>query len=236
MISTLPKWAGGILESLVGQRAEVINTSYLSPHLKKVRFRSDIAHVNFQIGYASVLRVNEIEYRNYTIAYHNSKMGILDIIFHIHDNGPGSQYAHNLSIGDQLYISNPRGHKVYNPKIQRQFFFGDETSLGLACSMLPILKQNKHLFQFYLELDDANKDVPGLLGLENYRIFSKNKSFFNEKWIDELPIFQGEDWLHASYILVGNVNSIQTFRKALKKKGVKSISAQGYWLQGKKGL
>lgn len=184
MISTLPKWAGGILESLVGQRAEVINTSYLSPYLKKVRFKSNIDHMNFQVGYASVIRVNEIEYRNYTIAYYDRQMGIMDIIFHIHDNGPGSRYAAGLSIGDQLYISNPRGHKVYHPKIEHQFLFGDETSLGLACSMLPVLKQNNHSFQFYLELDDANKEIPELLGLENYHIFSKNGDFSNQKWID----------------------------------------------------
>ncbi|UZJ63658.1 siderophore-interacting protein [Sphingobacterium sp. KU25419] len=102
MISTIPKWAGELLESVVGQRAEVIHATYLSPYLKKVRFRSNIAHMNFQIGYASVIRVNDIEYRNYTIAYHDIGTGILDIIFHLHDNGPGSQYAHSLNIGDQL--------------------------------------------------------------------------------------------------------------------------------------
>lgn len=236
MISTIPKWAGELLESVVGQRAEVIHAKYLSPYLKKVRFRSNIAHMNFQIGYASVIRVNDIEYRNYTIAYHDIRTGILDIIFHLHDNGPGSQYAHNLNIGDQLYISNPRGRKIYQQKIKHQFFFGDETSLGLACSLLPMLKQNKHLFQFYLELDDENKEVPALLGLENYQIFPKDGSFSHEKWIADLPIFYDEEWLDASYILVGNVISIQTFRKVLKNKGAKRISAQGYWSQGKKGL
>ncbi|WP_197086552.1 siderophore-interacting protein [Sphingobacterium sp. IITKGP-BTPF85] len=119
----------------------MIGTTYLSPHLKKVRFQSDLAKMNFQIGYASVIRVNEIEYRNYTIAYHDMQLGILDIIFHIHNNGPGSSYADTLSVGDHLYISSPRGHKVYNPKFQHQLLFGDETSLGLACSLLPTLKK-----------------------------------------------------------------------------------------------
>lgn len=236
MISTLPKWAGGILESLVGQRAEVIGTTYLSPHLKKVRFQSDLAKMNFQIGYASVIRVNEIEYRNYTIAYHDMQLGILDIIFHIHNNGPGSSYADALSVGDHLYISSPRGHKVYNPKFQHQLLFGDETSLGLACSLLPTLKKNNHSFQFYLELDDANREVPELLGLENCSIFPKNGSFSDAEWVDGLPIFHHENWLHASYTLVGNVTSVQAFRKALKRNGVNRITTQGYWLQGKKGL
>ncbi len=236
MISSIPKWAGGLLESLVGQRAEVLATTYLSPYLKKVRFQANISRMNFQIGYACVIRVNETEYRNYTVAYHDSREGILDIIFHIHGNGPGSEYAHSLSVGDQLYISSPRGHKIYDPKKQWQFLFGDETSLGLACSLLPFLKKNKHTFKFYLELDDINKNVPALLGLENYSIYPKNKLFYHEEWVRELPVCMDSRWIEANFVLTGNVKAIQTFRKVLKNNGASHLYAQGYWLQGKKGL
>ncbi|WP_270090827.1 siderophore-interacting protein [Sphingobacterium sp. SYP-B4668] len=236
MISNIPKWAGGLLESLVGQRAEVIATIHLSPYLKKVRFQANISRMNFQVGYASVIRVNETAYRNYTVAYHDSRAGILDIIFHIHGNGPGSEYAHSLRVGDQLYISSPRGHKVYDPRKQRQFLFGDETSLGLACSLLPFLKENKHTFAFYFELDDINKNVPASLGLENYSIYPKNQLFSDEERVRELPICVDSDWIDANFVLTGNVKAIQTFRKVLKNNGASHLYAQGYWLQGKKGL
>jgi len=236
MISSIPKWAGGLLESLVGQRAEVVASTYLSPYLKKVRFRANISRMNFQIGYASVIRVSETEYRNYTVAHHDSRTGIVDIIFHIHGNGPGSEYANSLTAGDELYISSPRGRKVYDPKVHQQVLLGDETSIGLACALLPTLKQSGHAFQFYLELDEANRNAPAILGLENCNVYPKDGSLSDEKCILELPVFRKADWRQANYILTGNVNTIQTLRKVLKNRDAGRIHAQGYWLAGKKGL
>lgn len=235
MISSMPKWIGDWLEGAGGPRVKVIETFYITPTIKKIRFQGNISKMDFVLGGASVIRVSETEYRNYTIAYHNIEMGILEIIFHIHGNGKGSQYINTLKIGDELYISSPRGREAYNPKLKQHLIFGDETSLGLACSLLPILKQNQHYFQFYFELDEENKNAPKVLGLENYTVFPKNILFRSEKWISDLPVFKTLDWQATQFILTGNVQSVQTIRKVLKKNSGK-IFSQGYWLEGKKGL
>lgn len=44
---------------------------YLGPQIKKIRFQGDISEWSFQIGYASVVRVSETEFRNYTIVNHD---------------------------------------------------------------------------------------------------------------------------------------------------------------------
>lgn len=236
MISTMPKWIGDWLESATGPRLTVIETIYISPTVKKIRFHGGISKMNFIIGGASVIRVSDTEYRNYTIAYHNIEKGILEIIFNIHGNGVGSQYIDGLKTGDELHVSSSRGHAAYHAKVKQHFIFGDETSLGLACSFLPVLKRNGQQFQFYFELNEENKRVPELLGLENCTVFSKDGSFSNDKWINDLPIFQTADWQTANFILTGNVKSIQAFRKVLKTTSTGKIIAQGYWLEGKKGL
>jgi NADPH-dependent ferric siderophore reductase len=237
MISSLPKWVGDLFEGSLAPKFKVLITSYISPQVKKIRFQGDTSKMNFQIGYANVIRVSETEYRNYTVAYHDAKEGIMDIIFHIHGNGVGSRYIDALKIGDELYISSPRGHKEYDPKVNQHFIFGDETSLGLACSFLSSLKKHNHQFQFYFELDEENKNVPQLLGIVNYTVFLKNGSFRNEKWISDLPVFKTPDWKTANFVLTGNVKSVQTFRRVLKKDYVSGrILSQGYWLEGKKGL
>lgn len=237
MLSSAPKWIGNLLEGLVSPSLEAINISNISPSLKKIRFQGDISRMKFEIGYANVIRVSETEFRNYTVAYHDTKAGILEIIFHIHGNGVGSQFIATLKVGDQLRISIPRGKKQYEPKIKHQFIFGDETSLGLASSILPYLKKNKHQFQFYFELNDDNKHVPEFLGLENYQIFAKNGSFQKEEWIKQLPIFNTTEWLTGNFILTGNVKSIQKFRTVLKSKITSGkILTKGYWLEEKKGL
>lgn len=238
MISKLPKWAADLTEKAgsIMTDMKVMETVYVSPNIKKIRFRGDLSRMNFQIGYACVIRVSDTEFRNYSVSYHNVHEGILDIIFHIHGNGVGSRYIDALKPEDKLRISIPRGKKMYNDTIQRQFIFGDETSLGLACSILPILQKNKHQYQFYFELDDENHNIPELLGLENYTIFSKKNTFRNQQWISELPVFSTDEWDNANFILTGNVKSVQTFRKTLKERSRGSIYSQGYWLEGKKGL
>lgn len=236
MISSIPKWMSSLFEGTLSPNMKVLNISILSPHVKKIRFQGDISKMNFQIGYASVLRVSETEFRNYSVAYHDMREGILDIIFHIHDNGIGSDLIDSLKTGHELYIGPSRGIKQYVPGIKQQFVFGDETSLGLACAFLSVFKKNDHQFQFYFELDEVNRDVPQLLGLENYVVFPKDGSFRNEKWISHLPVFQTNEWHSAGFALAGNVKSVQAFRNVLKSKTKGKISSQGYWLEGKKGL
>ncbi len=236
MISTIPKWIGNLFEASLRPNVKVLETSYLSPQIRKIRFQGNISKMNFQIGYANVIRVSETEYRNYSVAYYDREKGIFDIIFHIHGNGVGSRYIADLNRGDDLFISPPRGKKQYNPDIKQQFIFGDETCLGVVNSFLPYLKKNKHQFQFYFELDDENKNVPKNLELENYTIFPKNDLFRNENGIKDLPLFKNSEWDTASFVLIGNVKSVQTFRKVLKDETRGIISSQGYWLEGKTGL
>lgn len=236
MISSIPKWVSNLFGNAMRPNVKVLETSYISPQIKKIRFQGDISKWSFQIGYASVVRVSETEFRNYTVAHYDIKKGIFDIIFHIHGNGVGSKYINTLQANDELFISQPRGKIVYDPRVKQQFFFGDETSLGIACSLLPLLKNSKCQFHFYFELDKINKDAPKLLGLDNYTVFPKGNSFRNEKWTSNLSLFQTNEWNTANFALVGNVKSVQTFRKVIKNKTQGNIYSQGYWLEGKKGL
>lgn len=236
MISSIPKWIGNLFEGTLSSNVKVIQTTYLSQQIKKIRFQGDLARMNIQIGYANVIRVSETEFRNYTISHYDKKSGIFDVIFHIHGNGIGSGYINGLILNDELYISPPRGKKLYEPGVKKQLIFGDETSFGFACSILPSLKKHKHQYQFYLELDEENHNVPQLLGLDQFTVFPKNNSFVSENWINSLPIFKTDNWQETNFILTGNVKSLKTFRKVLRDKNAGRIISQGYWLEGKKGL
>lgn len=87
MISSLPKWINNLFESSLQPNVRVLSVSDITPSIKMIRFQGDISKMNFQLGYANVIRVSETEYRNYTVAYHNLKEGILEIIFNINKNG-----------------------------------------------------------------------------------------------------------------------------------------------------
>ena len=235
MISRMPKWVGDWLEKAAGPRLAVAEATYITPAIRKIRFQGTIPKMNL-IGGASVIRVSETEYRNYTIAAHHPETGSLDIIFHIHGKGVGSRYIASLKAGDELYISHPRGRTPYDPKAKRYIIVGDETSLGLACSLLPVLKQQHHQFRFYFELHEENREAPPLLGLENYTVLPKDGSTENVKQINDLPVFKIPGWQESRFVLTGNVRLVHAFRRFLKGNAAGTIFSQGYWQEGKKGL
>lgn len=235
-----PKWLNDTVETLLGSKmplVRVTETEYLSQFIKRIRLQGDLKGWNVQPGYATAVRISDTEYRNYTPSFEDVEKGIVELIIHLHSDAPGSRYMNNLSVGDELKLLMPRGKKVYNEDVKPYFFFGDETTLALACALNEKLKKNSQLLQFYFELDAENKNIPGILGLDNYSIFSKNKTFANMELIKELPLTETPCWKDATYILAGNATSVQTIRRALKQQGVTgSIVAQAYWAEGKTGL
>ena len=235
-----PKWLNDTLETLLSSKmpqVRVTGTEYLTPFIKRIYLHGDLKNWNIQPGFATAVRVSDTEYRNYTPAFADTKKGTVELIIHLHGDAPGSRYLHNLTIGDELRLVPPRGKKVYSEAVKQYFFFGDETTLALACAMHERVNKNTQLLQFYFELDAENKNIPGILGLDNYNVFVKNKTFSNVDLINELPLFNTPDWKEASFIIAGNATSVQTVRRALKQHGVSgSIIAQAYWAAGKTGL
>jgi len=233
-----PKWLFDSVEFLLPKSplAEITEIVLLSPSVKKIRCSGELKNFNFTVGSYIDFRVSDTEARRYTVSYADTKSGILEFIVHLHAKGCGSSFMDSLTVGDRIKLNTPRAYNYYNKSAERFVIFGDETSLGLARSFLPVLKKNKHQFQFYFELDDENRDVPELLNIENCMVFTKNGSFRNEKWVSNLPILKSADWQNANFVLTGNVKSAQTFRRIIKEKTNGKVYLHGYWLEGKKGL
>lgn len=234
-----PKWINDTVESLLSARMplmKVVETVYVNPYIKKISLKGDVKGMHFPIGYAVAVRVSDTEYRNYTAVYNEPK-GIVEMIIHLHGAAPGNLYMDNLAIGDEFRLIPPRGKKMYNKEVKQQYFFGDESSLTLACSFQNELKKNKHQFHFYFELDPANKNIPALVGLDNYTVVPKRETFSYVNRVGDLPLFQTAGWQESNFIITGNAKSVQTIRKALKQHPVSgSIMVQAYWAEGKTGL
>ncbi|WP_116788875.1 siderophore-interacting protein [Flavobacterium psychrotrophum] len=234
-----PKWVFDVFERLLSPDMpllEVTENISLSQNIRKICFKGDLKNFDFQPGYHIDFRVSDTDVRRYTPSYYDVKNGILEFIYYLHGDAPGTRFMTNLQPGDTININQPRGHKYYDPSAEKYIIFGDETSLGLACSLLPLLKQNAHQFCFYFELDEENKDIPEKLGLQNVTVFTKGVLLKGESLIQNLPAFQEADWEDAHFVLTGNVRSVQTLRKLAKIHAKGKVHAHGYWLEGKKGL
>ncbi|MBD1432042.1 siderophore-interacting protein [Sphingobacterium sp. DN00404] len=235
-----PKWVFDTLDLFISKIPTVTidETTYLSPSVKQLQLKGDFKNLHFPVGAFFDIRVSDTEARRYTVAQVNEKKDKLTLIAHLHGKGVGSDFMHRLKAGDIILLNNPRTEqKYYNETAKRIVFFGDETSLALASSFLPVVKENKLPIRFIFELDEENKHIPPVLGLENSIVYSKNNLFQDTAWIQEhLHILDHENWQDAYYVLTGNVKSLQTFRKVIKSKTTGKIKHHGYWLEGRKGL
>lgn len=234
------KWIQQAFDGIMGSFMRtfiVLETRYLSSQIKVIRCKGDLTGYSDQVGHAVAILVAPMQYRNYTPSFIDIENGVLDIVCHIHGNGPGSDFFYNISAGDVIQMSNPRGFKYYNSEVLQQVFFGDETSLGTALSMHTAMQNKQHQFQFIFELEEDNKEVPQELGLENTLVFTQKDIFYDVEKLKELDLFKSKEWKSANYVLTGNVQAIQTIRKLLKvQKAGEKIFTKGYWLQGKKAL
>lgn len=234
-----PKWLFDTVELLTPKlpSVEVEDAVWLSPSLKKIRFKGHFDKLTLPVGAFCDFRVSDTQARRYTVSNADIANGMLEFIVHLHGDGIGQQFMNRLKKGDRIDLYKPRGESRYYDKSAERFVvFGDETSLGLACSFLPVLNEKKHPFQFIFELDDENKNIPGMLGLEHYTVFSKNGLFRQEAGISELPVIRSADWQRSNFVLTGNVRSAQAFRKVIRAQTQGRVYLQGYWLEGKKGL
>lgn len=241
-MNSMPKIIGDFMELAFSNKickVSVTGTEMISPHVKIVTFKGVFPHVKFKLGQAIVIRIDETNYRNYTPSKWNSKTGTFEVIFHIHNNGPGSECIKNLKPNDIITVGLPRGFNVYNPEAQYHFFFGDETCISVFKSMKEEINRTENNYLGILELDELSVKVPEKLGLiVDVVPKSTNKAAFAIESLHKLDTKIWDLWQSGQFYLLGNAKSIQAFRKALKEKGIssKNIYTQPYWAEGKIGL
>jgi NADPH-dependent ferric siderophore reductase len=239
----IPKWIADTMESVLPSKyfdAEVIGSEYITSEILKIKFAGNLHKIDFYPGQAVVIRAGMNDFRHYTICSFNSATGTFDIIFHIHGNAPGSNLAVLLKIGGKLKMAVPGGQKMYMPEKDFHFFFGDETSLSFILILIEEIQKNGRSYKGIIELRNLNSLVPDKLDM-NVKTTLRTPdtpgiqaiNYFNE--LKNTHDFSLEKYV---FYLTGNVNSVQAFRKELKKLGISSqnIKFQGYWLEGKKGL
>lgn len=231
---------GDAIDSIMASKylqLQVTDTVELSPYVKKVSFTGDLRDTSCQIGHAVSFRVSATEYRNYTPSYFSPAENECEIIFHLHGNGPGSEYAAGLSTGDMVKMVTPRGRTFYRDH-PYHFFFGDETTLGLYKAIQREITQREQLYTGILELDPANVFLPGDMGLATDIVDKRRTDKALAEQLDKTLHGCGVPADAFMYYLAGNAASIQLFRSMLKARGVESrnIRTQPYWAAGKRGL
>ncbi|GGE14262.1 siderophore-interacting protein [Sphingobacterium cellulitidis] len=241
----VPKWMADAMESLFKgtyHSVKITTIKYISPSLKYIRFKGDFSRIknDFIPGNVIEFRISDRDFRHYTPSYFNLKKGICDVIFYINGKGPGSIWADNLALDDELKIMGPSSKMNFNYSASSHVVFGDETSLGLMQHIhLEAKKQGKpcccliEINPNHLDwLDHIRIDFENIVVLDSSTA-GIGQSTFKEWLLNQRPI-QSE----MEFYLTGNASSIQKIQKDLISNGYskKQIQTYPYWAQGKVGL
>lgn len=179
-------------------------------------------------------RVSDTSFRHYTPSSFDSERGEMEIVFFLHDKGPGSAWARALKIGDSIDVLGPGG-KFSLAKAGKHVLLGDETVLGL-CEHFE--RESGASLCGAIELDAHRLDWPQVVGLRRIEAVERlsKRGLALCDWAVKHLGEQGNSETH--YYLVGHAQSIVDVRKALVAAGCKKkqIHAKAYWADGKRGL
>lgn len=239
----LPKGMIDTIEKLLSFKffeAEVKSAVYINPEILQVSFAADLHNIDFYIGSAVMVRTGSKDLRHYTISAFNRDTGLFEILFHIHGNGPGSDLAARLEIGEKLKLAVPGGKKMFVPESNHHFLFGDETSLSLIQIFIAEIQKTGALHDGVIELNAQNLEVPEKLDINLQSVLRTPKTPAAQAiaYLMELKTETDFPLEQCAFYLTGNVASVHAFRKEIKKLGVssKNIKFQGYWAEGSIGL
>lgn len=242
---TIPKWMADAMQAVFSgmyHPVKVVAIEELSVKLRKVRFEGDFSKSKrpFVPGNVIEFRISDTEFRHYTASHFDAKAGVCEVLFYLHDKGPGSKWAAALKTGDALYLLGPGGKIKYNNASQFHIAFGDETSLGLFMCMAAEAKRRGHSFACIAELDKENNHWPAMLQLEpmmavkDEEMKATDAIHYLHHYLQNNPIVKAQ----TIFYLTGNAQSIVSVKKFLLNNGFdsKQIQTEPYWAKGKKGL
>ncbi len=225
---------GDVAEMVIQQRVQVVATEYLDAKLKMVRLESDVVRKrSFQPGQWVEFRVSDHDFRHYTPSAHNARTGLMEVLFYLHEKGPGSTWAHQIKPGDEMMMLGPAGKFVLNPKAPHHLFVGDETSIGVCKVMQDALGERAN-FTCLIECEKEYAHWPQLAGLAaTVAIKETTPGTALLRQLGQLHIPT-----NTVVYLSGHAGSIQLVRKALITQGIPTgnILAKAYWADGKRGL
>lgn len=240
---SIPKWLADAMEKLSNGFYTTVTVSdihYLAPALKLVRFEGNFSQLEFMAGKVIEFRVSDTDFRHYTPAFFDREKGICEVLFYLHQQGPGSLWADNLQVGNKLKMIGPGGKMSYQPAFSHHIVFGDETSLGLMEALYLAITTSKQECLCLAELEQAHFSWAGYLQAPLVTV-KKSPDNAATHAIDWLNQCKHTAWLNrdqAFFYLTGQARSIQQLNRFLTTSGVssKQIKTYPYWAEGKKGL
>lgn len=232
---TMPALLADPMTRWMGRPATVTEAVRLSPGLARVRFSGQALRDRaWRPGCEIEFRVTERDFRHYTPSAFDAEEGWVEVLFQLHDLGPGGLWADRLAVGDEVLVLGPAARTWLRPGTSH-LFAGDATTLGLFEALDTALGQ------------DA--EVTGAVEVPEPDVAAAREL------LPRLDVLQAEErpgralarWLGervttrpGTACLAGHAQTIQELRALLCAPEVgmrrRDVVTKPYWATGKRGL
>ncbi len=232
----LPTFLAKRAERWFGVPSTVTEVEPLSPRFRRVRFAGEaLKRGRWQPGYAIEFRVHGA--RCAIIAHRPSirLAGIMDVLFFLHGQGPGSAWAAGLAPGQSALVMGPGADGLgLIPGSDWHLFLGEETALGALHALSGALPPNVPVLgAVEVAAGEAATIAPFVPRLQ---MIAHAPAYGDAllAWLDSATLPAGR----GAVYLIGHAQSIQRLRERLVLRGIerRQIKTKPFWSDGKRGL
>jgi NADPH-dependent ferric siderophore reductase len=219
----------------------VIGVQDLTPRMRHIRL-SIPSLVSLQLPPSQHVRINVkadgLTLRTYSIRRFNSEDGTIDLYTLLHGEGPGSQWASAVRVGDQVELLGPKSTLAIIPDAPYYLFTGEETAAVAIHSMLEALPEQAKVMG-YLETTQPGEEIP-YTGTRALPWLYRNDApaATSATLIEAIRTLTLPDTPGVAY-LAGEARTCQAIRTYLLKEKNwprTAIRVKPFWTPGKTGL
>lgn len=236
-----------LLLDLSTKEAEVSNVEEIGPHFRLISITADgLRNASWtpgdmvQVIVVGAALFGRWEIRSYTPLALDPDTGTAEILWYVHGDGPGSDWAASAAVGTPCRLAGPR-HAVSLVKPHRPFFFfGDETSFSTAIAVRETPAAYRDV-RFIFEVDSIDESRTVLERFDLTDVVTLVARGDGDRHLDEVErevLNAYRSAAAANGVLTGKASSIQRLYKALRATGAQGhqVTNVPYWAPGKKGL
>ena len=210
------------------QDAQIIEVENLSPKVRRIRISGQsIQQVSWQPGDKIKILAGP-KLRSYTPSRINNTEGWMDIVFYLHGNGKASDWAKTAKVGIETCFLGPvRSMPSFDDKPDWVIFLGDETTIGLAVSLLKDLSPSVNV---HGAIELAAPDIPSLQKMDldlTPAIRTQKHGDALLQWLEDFNIPEGKGLVWLS----GEVSSVRALKTSLMARGLhrSQLKIKPYW-------
>ncbi|GAA2687877.1 MULTISPECIES: siderophore-interacting protein [Actinosynnema] len=176
------------------------------------------------------------EIRSYTPLALDPATGTAQILWHVHGNGPGSDWAASAVEGTPCRVVGPRRGVRLPASHGALVLFGDETSFSTAVAV-----HRARDARVVLEVESVEESravLGGWFGLVDVVLVAREPGDAHLAEVERAVLAAQGGGVDVAPVLTGKASSVQRLHRALRGAGVQGrrISGVPYWAPGKKGL